>query len=75
MTEEERKLLRIAFSSIFADLRNLQMKIDSAEKALESNPALFAEYRKVLDAERANTTNVHATLLEHLDKTLVRSTT
>lgn len=49
------------------------MKIDSAEKALETNPALFAEYRKVLDVERANTINAHTTLLEHLDKTLLKS--
>ena len=74
MTDEERKMLRIALSAIFADLRNLQMKIDSAEKALESNPALFAEYKNTLDAEHAKTINVHATLLEHLDKNLLKST-
>ena len=74
MTNEERKTLRIAFSAIFAALRELQMKIDSAEKALESDSALYAEYRKVLDAESAKTINVHASLLEHLDKTLWKNT-
>jgi hypothetical protein len=74
MTGEERKMLRLAFSSIFADLRNLQDKVDSLEKALESHPDLYAQYRKALDAARANTTNVHATLLQHLDKTLLKST-
>jgi hypothetical protein len=49
------------------------MKIDSAEKALETNPVLFEEYRKVLDAECAKTINVHASLLEYLDKTLLKN--
>lgn len=74
MNDEERKALRTALLTILADLRHLQMKIDSAEKVLEKNHDLFAEYRKALDAESAKTINVHASLLEHLDKTLLKNT-
>jgi hypothetical protein len=75
MEENERKLLRTAFTSVFADLRQLRMQTDAAIKLLqEARPDLYAQYQQTLHHERATTTNEHATLLEYLDKTLLKNT-
>lgn len=76
MEDSERKLLRTAFLSIFADLRQLKEQVDAATSIFEgSHPGLYAQYQTALNRERATTTNDHATLLEYLDKTLLRNTT
>ena len=72
MTNEERKELRTALSAILANISVLQMRTDAAVAVLaQKYPAIHAEYEKALVAERTKTSNASASLLEHLDKTLL----
>jgi hypothetical protein len=74
MTNEERKELRTAFSIILANVSQLQRQTDALVKALaQKYPAIHEVYEKALDAERANPVNASASLLEHLDRTLLRN--
>jgi hypothetical protein len=73
MTNEERRELRTALSVILANISVLQKRTDAAVAVLARNyPAIHAEYEKALVAESTKTSNESASLLEHLDKTLLR---
>lgn len=74
MTNEDRKELHTALSIILANVSQLQRQTDALVKVLRQNsPALHVAYEKALDAERANPSNASASLLEHLERTLLKN--
>jgi hypothetical protein len=74
MTNEDRKELRTAFSIILANVSQLQRRTDAAVAVLaQKYPAIHAEYEKALALEHTKTVNESASLLEHLDRTLLRN--
>ena len=70
MTGEEREALLVAFNSILASLRQVEMRVKSAEVILEGFPDLHSKYVESLDHEKAKTENALSTAHEYLRKTL-----